>query len=93
MTQMCSELSPHCQIFFVHKVICTEKDAMKGQLARKEKEFRDRERKLQGNLRLMQHQAKEKEALLNEQVQALKDSIKQLAEVRNLEKIFGKKNI
>ena len=64
---------------------------MKGQLARKEKEFRDRERKLQGNLRLMQHQAKEKEALLNEQVQALKDSIKQLAEVRKLEKPLWRK--
>ena len=69
------------------QVICTEKDAMKGQLARKEKEFHDRERKLQGNLRLMQHQAKEKEALLNEQVQALKDSIKQLAEVRFLKNL------
>ncbi len=54
---------------------------MKGQMARKAKESEERVRKLQGNMHLMQHQAKEKENLLNEQVKTLKESINQLVEV------------
>ncbi|XP_072030316.1 uncharacterized protein [Amphiura filiformis] len=66
------------------EVAYTEKDAMKGQLARKEKEFHERDRKFQGNMHLMQHQAKEKENLLNDQVKTLKDSIKQLVEEKEV---------
>ena len=60
----------------------TDKDALKGRLARQEKDYKEREKQLKSSLRLQQHQRQEKETMLQEQVQALKDSIKQLAEVR-----------
>ena len=50
-------------------------------MARLEKERREKESQLKSSMRLQQHQGRERETMLLEQVQALKDSIKQLAEV------------
>ncbi|XP_038046275.1 tax1-binding protein 1 homolog [Patiria miniata] len=58
----------------------TDKDALKGRIARLENEHKEREKQLKNKLHLQQHQGRERETMLKEQVQALKDSIKQLAE-------------
>ncbi|XP_071788250.1 uncharacterized protein [Asterias amurensis] len=58
----------------------TEKDALKGLMRRKEKEFKDHEKQLRGQFHLQSHQAREREVMILEQVGTLKGSIKLLAE-------------
>ena len=70
-----------CYVFISDTQLAkTEKESLKVSSERQTKSFNDERRKAQ----LLAHQNREKQALLQEQISALKDGIQQLAQVGHM---------